>query len=211
MKPGAGISGIVLAAGESRRMGRPKQLLKICGEEVLGIVLKKASRLDLEELVLVLGHGAGEILRSLEIPGRVKVVINPDYPGGLSTSLRAGVRALERPVRGFMIFLGDQPFVRVSTMERILRAFLDADPAPLMAVPIYGGARGNPVVISSSLREEIGGLRGDVGARALMERHRKRILQVPVEDPGILVDLDRPQDVEEASRILGDLCSASSG
>lgn len=205
-----GIGAIILAAGASKRMGFPKQLIEICGEPMIRLIVSKILGLGFGEVVLVLGHSAREILETLGSHlERLRVVFNNRYIDGIATSLIAGVKALDNRVEAFIVILSDQPFVRPSTILSIARAYREArgrGAKPTMVIPTYKGARGNPVLISSEMIPEILELSGDVGARILIERHRDNVLYLDTDDPGVIIDIDTIEDLDRIRREEKELC-----
>ncbi|GAY25571.1 nucleotidyltransferase family protein [Desulfurococcaceae archaeon AG1] len=212
MKIYRGVGAAILAAGESKRMGKPKQLLELCGEKIVRIIAKKVLQIGFEKVVIVLGHRAQEIAELLRDLGNLEVVVNNRYMDGMSTSLKEGVKALGSGLKAYMIVLADQPFVKIDTMRRIVEEYVrrsSMGEEPLMVIPRYMGQRGNPVLISSALSSDIMTLSGDMGARVLIHRYGDRVLYIDVEDPGILIDIDYPEDLERVREIYGDLCLTS--
>lgn len=197
------VGAIILAAGESRRMGFPKQLLEICGERIIRIIVKKTLSIGFGDVVVVLGHMASDVARYISDLRGIKIVINARYREGMSASLVEGVKSLVRGLDAFEVILGDQPLVSTDTMRRIIDVYYEKGSEPLMVIPTYMGSRGNPVLISSRLIPDIMMLRGDVGARALMERYRDRISYVEVPDPGVILDIDTKEDLEKAVKLVG--------
>ena len=205
MAEGAGIpllSGIILAAGASSRMGRPKQLLPLRGRPLLQCVLDEAIASRLDEVVLVLGNQAEAIREALELPegSRVRIVVNADWARGQSTSLRLALRRARPSAAAAAILLGDQPGVGAALIDRVARAFLDAGlPA---ARPVYSGADGSripghPVLLARRIWSEVDKLGGDEGARALLASRADWLLQIPVEgEPP--ADIDTWEDYRRA-------------
>jgi molybdenum cofactor cytidylyltransferase len=194
------LSGIILAAGASSRMGRPKQLLPLRGRPLLQHVLDEAVASRLDEIVLVLGNQADEVHEALALPegSRVRVVVNADWARGQSTSLRLAL--LRARPSAAAILLGDQPGVGAALIDRVTRAFLDAGlPA---ARPVYSGADGSrvpghPVILTRRIWSEVDKLGGDEGARALLAARADWLLQVPVEgEPP--ADIDTWEDYRRA-------------
>jgi molybdenum cofactor cytidylyltransferase len=178
------ISAIVLAAGESTRFGRPKQLL------FLDRVLENLRGANLDDIVVVLGAHAEEIRRQVRFDNE-RVVVNPDYALGMSTSIQAGLRALPPGVEAAMIVLGDQPYVSPATLNELIAEFRRVRPPALS--PTHDGRRGNPVVIAAALFPEMMALRGDAGFRAIAGRHD--VAELAVDDQGVLIDIDSPADL----------------
>jgi len=185
---GAFLSGVVLAAGASARMGRPKQLLPVGDRCLLQRVLDAALASRLDEVIVVLGHGADEIRAALDpaafdpdAGGRTRLVVNSEHAAGQSTSLRCGLRAADERARAAAVLLGDQPGVGAELIDRVAAAFL-AGAAPL-ARPVYsdaGGAPGHPVLLARRIWPELEQLTGDRGARELMAARPDWLLEVAV-------------------------------
>ena len=179
------IAAIVLAAGEGVRFGGCKQLSPVGDKPMLQHVLDsvRASRVD--RTFVVLGAYADEIRARIPFDGET-VVINPDYANGTSTSIHAGLRALPPDADAALFVLGDQPFVLPRTLDTVSRSR-----SPI-AIPTFDGRRGNPVLVSRALFPEMMEIRGDVGCRAIFGTHANDITLVPVDDAGILTDVDTP-------------------
>lgn len=192
----SGVAAVILAAGMSKRMGAPKQLLKLGGATLLEHALNNVRRSQAREIVLVLGHVADAIREQTALDG-VKVVINPAYEEGMGTSLRAGIAALAPESGAAMIVLADQPFVRPETLDRLIEQHRAR--RPQIVIPLYRGFRGNPVLLDRSVFPEIAGLAGDIGCRAIFGDHTENILKVDVDDPGILLDADTEEDFQKLS------------
>lgn len=193
------ISAIVLAAGTSSRMGEPKPLLPVAGRPLLDHVLSAVRESRADDIVVVLGHAADRVRRRVSLEG-TRAIVNEAYAEGMSTSLRAGVHAANPRADGLLIILGDQPFVSPATLD-LLIAQREGTDAKIL-VPTYRGRRGNPVLVDRSLSNEIDAITGDQGCRAIFGQHPEGILEVPVEDPGILIDLDTPEQVARAEEAV---------
>jgi molybdenum cofactor cytidylyltransferase len=189
----SGVSAVVLAAGASRRMGTPKQLLRIGGETILERTLSSVRASGAAEIVLVLGHAAESVEKEISTE-QVRVVRNPDYQQGMGTSLRAGLAAVRTDASAALIILADQPFVRPETLDRLITCHQESKSQ--IIIPMYQGFRGNPVLLDRSVFEEVKGLNGDVGCRAIFGDHTEGICKLPVDDAGILVDIDSRSDFE---------------
>jgi molybdenum cofactor cytidylyltransferase len=202
------LTGIVLAAGASTRMGRPKQLLDLGGRPLLQHVIDAALASCLVEIVLVLGHGADEVRAALDLPAspRCRVVVNPAHREGPASSLRAGLAAADPASRAAAILLGDQPFVSAARIDRVARAFLEAGlPA---ARPIDRGSSGepvpgHPVFLARSIWPALAEISGDEGARALFAAHPDWVHAVDLGDAPLL-DVDREADLARARQVLVD-------
>ncbi len=183
---------MVLAAGISRRMGSPKQLLRIGERTLLEHALANVCASEVQEIVLVLGAGAEELRRQIPTDN-LKVIVNPDYEQGMGTSLRTGLAALGPRVEGALVVLADQPFVRPETLNRLMAT--RAETGAQITLPLYRGFRGNPALLDRSVFPEVMALSGDVGCRAIFGDHTEGIYKVETGDPGILLDIDTEDDL----------------
>lgn len=157
-----------------------------------------SSRVD--EIIVVLGHSAELIQQKVSFES-AKVIINGSYSEGIASSLRIGLSAVKADTQAALIVLADQPFLKSTTIDQLIEEYCRKKPE--IIVPTYNGVRGNPVLLDRSVFGEAAELCGDVGCRAIFGRHTQGIIKLPVQDPGILVDLDTPADVErfEQSRL----------
>lgn len=188
------ISAIVLAAGCARRMGRTKQLLTLEGKPLLQHVLDPLLASQVDEVILVLGHDADKIEKAIS-KGKGKVVMNPDFREGMSTSIRQGILALAPDTQGFFICLGDQPGIGKAVINRLIKEFERHYPEKNIIVPAYRGSRGHPVLFSMKYRKEALELTGDIGCRALLAKHPDDLLAVEVDTEAVLADIDSPEDL----------------
>jgi len=193
-KQHSGVAAIVLAAGMSSRMGTAKQLLRLGDRTMLESVLDNLRDSRVDQIVVVLGFFAERIQREVQL-GDVSVVVNEAYRDGMGTSLRAGLSGLDPQTKGVLVVLADQPFVKPATMDHLIAQYTEH--RPQIAIPVYRGFRGNPVLVDHSVFPELRQLTGDVGCRAIFGSHTENILKVPVDDPGILLDADTAADFEK--------------
>jgi molybdenum cofactor cytidylyltransferase len=185
------VAGIILAAGSSSRMGRPKQLLSFRGQALIERIVDSALNSSLCKVVVVLGHRADELLPLLA--GRdVTVVVNDDYSRGQSSSIQAGLRAVRKDVDAALFLLGDQPLITAQTIDSILSAYASSS-APIV-MPLFDGRRGNPVLFDRQTFDRIDRLSGDTGARVLFQEYAERIVEVPLQDHSVHFDIDTEQD-----------------
>ena len=210
MKENSSRSAVVLAAGSSTRMGTVKQLLPLAGRPLLQHVLDNIRESAVGEIILVLGHAVDAIRQKVEL-GDVKVVLNGNYRQGMGSSLRLGLSTVDSRSEAALIVLADQPFVRAVTIDRIFAEH--ARTKAQIVIPTYRGFRGNPVLLDRSVFSEVMGLTGDIGCRAIFGDHGEGINKLPVEDPGILLDLDQKGDYEKLRRTatLAELFPPSAG
>lgn len=184
---------VILAAGMSSRMGEAKQLLRLGENTLLGQVLENVRSSGVKDIVLVLGHEAEKIRERISIEN-LSVVINESYQQGMGTSLRAGLAALPAGVDAALIVLADQPFIRPKTLALLMDQYRRS--SAQIVIPTYKGFRGNPVLLDRSVFSEVMALTGDIGCRAIFGNHLEGIVKQPVEDIGILLDLDSKEDLE---------------
>jgi molybdenum cofactor cytidylyltransferase len=184
------ISAIVLAAGKSERMGRPKALLPFRGRTFLENILDAISRSTIEMTVVVVGHHRKEIEETVQTAPGVTVVFNPDYEQGMVTSLQTGIRALPRNSVGSFLFLVDHPIVGSQTLEVMIPRIA----ANRILQPTYQGRRGHPVFLGAEILAEILRLPPSQGANVVVRRDPARITEIPVSTSGILADVDTPED-----------------
>ncbi|MBU1342998.1 MAG: nucleotidyltransferase family protein [Proteobacteria bacterium] len=188
------IAGIILAAGSGSRMGKTKQLLPFKGTTLLGQVIQHARASALHEIIIVLGHCADKIKKTLDLSGTT-VVINNAFAKGQSTSLIAGLESISPLCDAAMFLLGDQPLVSAAIIDRLIDASNTSD-APIV-IPYCNGRRGNPVIIARPLFSRLKALSADTGARQLFDAFKKSILSVSVQDEAILTDVDTLDDYEK--------------
>ena len=174
-------------------MGSPKALLPIFGRTFLENILEAISRTSIAETVVVVGHHRKQIEAAVKLKS---AVFNSDYEKGMITSFQAGIRALSLDASGAFLFLVDHPLVDPATVEAMI-----ANLAPNQIVlPTFQGRRGHPVLFSSEVLEEILAVPCSEGANIVVRKDRDRIIEVPVDAPGILVDIDTPEQFEELRR-----------
>ena len=184
------VAALVLAAGQSTRMGSNKMMADIAGTPMIAHTVDAVLASKADPVVVVTGHQPQRVREALA--GRkVTFAHNPNYAEGLSTSLRAGLDALPADVDGVIVALGDMPGVAAAHLDRLIAAF-DPDAGASICVPSFSGKRGNPVLWSKAYFQEMHEIAGDVGARHLIGAHADEIKDVAMPDAGVLEDLDTP-------------------
>jgi molybdenum cofactor cytidylyltransferase len=185
------IAGLILAAGESTRMGTPKATLTYRGRTFLERILQTLGEVDIARIVVVLGHQAEDIRRQVKFEP-AQVVINPDYRSGQTSSLQVGLRSLgaDKP-EAVLLCLVDHPAVCAETVRRILATFRLCG-APVV-IPTFKGRRGHPVLLGRQVFDELLELACDAGADSVVRRHRPITQFVEVEDEGVVIDVDDPE------------------
>jgi molybdenum cofactor cytidylyltransferase len=184
------ISAIVLAAGLSSRMGRNKLLLTFRNKPLIAHAVDTLLVAELDEVIVVLGHEADKLQEQLE--GKpVKLVFNPDYQSGQSTSVRIGVSAVSLQATAILIYLADQPLLEAGDINRLVRALVRAkETGKSIVVPFYQGQRGNPVILDIKHRDAILEVVGDVGCKQVIKRHPGQVLSVEMESDHVVRDVD---------------------
>jgi molybdenum cofactor cytidylyltransferase len=176
------IVGIVLAAGRSSRLGRPKQLLPVQGEPLIRHTLRRVLSSSLDQVILVVGHEADEVRAAVAgLP--VECVFNPEAAAGQSTSVRAGLAMLSPEIEAAIFILGDQPGVDPNVIDTLITAWRESS-APVVA-PRYEDRMGNPVLFDWRVFPELAALEGDSGARPVVRAYHDsgQLHVVPVAGP----------------------------
>jgi molybdenum cofactor cytidylyltransferase len=191
------ISGLVLGAGASSRFGQPKQLLPFRGTTLLGWVVGEACRARaLDEVIVVLGRAADEIRERVDF-GNAKVVDNPVFTEGCSSSYRAGIGAVDPASQAVMIILGDQPGVISEIMDEVAENWRRGDNQ--IALASYRGRPGHPMLFAKPMFDKLVGLHGDKAAWKLVDAHAELLQEVGFDRP-FPEDIDTAEDFQ---RIAG--------
>jgi len=198
--PRSGPSAVLLAAGASSRFLGTKQLAQIGGKTLVERALD-AVPAEVRETVVVLGHEAAAVATALGVRKGVAVVVNADYSAGMGGSIRAGIQAVASGADGAMILLADQPFVSRPLLRRMLREF-EAGGARGIVAAARGDLVSPPAIFPRKYFGELAGLRGDQGARSVIERHARGVTLVRVRSRRTLTDIDTRDDFETARGLL---------
>lgn len=192
------IAAVVLAAGGSRRMGRPKQLVEWEGRPLLAHVLAQVATWPIDQVVVVLGYEAELILDEIDF-GDALVVLNDEWQEGLASSLRAGLATLDRDPRAeaALVALGDQPEVDREVVERLVAEY--RGDGHLAVVPRYRYTVANPILLDRAIWARVMSLKGDQGAKTLLQAHPHWVKEVWV-DHLPPADVDRPSDLPKRRR-----------
>ena len=190
------VAAVVLAAGESRRMGEQNKLtMRVDGIPMVARVVDALQESSAQRVIVVTGHEPEQIQEALS--GRnVELVHNPDYAEGIGTSVRTGIAALGDDVDGALVALGDMPWVSAEVIRRLVDAFT-SDGELSIFIPMFGRKRGNPVLWGSQHFAELLALAGDVGGKALFHRHAEAICYVDVESASVNIDVDTPEALHD--------------
>jgi molybdenum cofactor cytidylyltransferase len=184
-------SGLILAAGASRRMGSPKALLEFHGEtfldRLIGLFARRCS-----PVIAVLGAGQGIVRAGLRRAGEALLLENPDFRLGQLNSMQCGLRAVPGDTDGVLFTLVDHPAVTPATIDSLLETRLDSGAPARLRIPRCDGLRGHPIWFSKSLVPEFLALPPNSSAKVVVTRHASEIAYIDVDDPGILADVDDP-------------------
>jgi molybdenum cofactor cytidylyltransferase len=193
------IVAVVLAAGESSRMGRPKALLPIDGQTFIERIVAALKQTKVGKIIVILGHNARELQSKIShLP--VEILINTDYKLGQLSSLQLAVRNLRPDLDcdGMLVHLVDHPYLAPALVEEMIRRFYETKKR--IIVPKFHGKRGHPVIFSNALFDEILSAPMEEGAKAVVNAHRAETLEIETEEEGIAVDIDTPELYQQHMR-----------
>ena len=191
------VSAILLGAGESKRMGVNKLSLPLGKKTVFEHCLDTLLRSNVKEVVVVLNN---RTKRMLQFRGkRAKVIMNPHYREGMSTSIRRGIRATDPNSQGILIALGDQPLLQKRTINALIRAF--GQKRGSIVLPSYRGRGGHPVLFDRCYKKMLLSLQGDVGGKSIIERDPGNVIKVRTKSEAVIKDIDTWKDYKKECRI----------
>jgi molybdenum cofactor cytidylyltransferase len=185
------ISAILLGAGESKRMGLDKLSLPWGEETIFEHCLNTFLRSKVKELIVVLG-GKTKGTTGPSRRRKAKLVMNPHYKMGMSTSIRRGIQAIDPECQGILIALGDQPFLKIRTINALIQAFAREEKG--IVVPSFRGRKGHPVIFHKRYQKDLLKLQGDVGGKSIIERYPEDVRIVHVKSEGVVKDIDTWKD-----------------
>lgn len=188
------VTAVILAAGESRRMGTQKVLLPYGETTVLGHIIGALKEGGVSDVVVVTGHKPDPVREAAQQAG-ARVAHNDAYKEGMLSSVRCGLRASD-DAEAHLIALGDQPSIRASAVQRVREEFHNRRGKDVIVVPATGGKRGHPLLFSAAFRDEVLNDFDDVGLRGLLQRHPDAIAEAQIDDDGVLRDMDYPEDYQ---------------
>jgi molybdenum cofactor cytidylyltransferase len=192
------IAGLILAAGESRRMGRDKALLNYRGRSFLSAIIATLQAAGAEKIAVVLGHHAAEIQRSIASLDTL-IAYNPNYRAGQTSSLQAGLAALtEFAPEAVVLCLVDHPAVTPGVIQQLVERYR-LSKAPVV-IPTYHGERGHPVLLGNALIPELMHLDPGTGANSVIHKYGETTELVEVDDAGVVLDIDDPESYEKLDR-----------
>ena len=191
------VTGLVLGAGGSKRLGRPKQLLPYGDRTLLDHTLATARACDLHQLVVPIGGAAADVRERVDFTG-AEVVVNYAYGSGCSSSIAAALGAVDPRCEVLVLMLGDQPGVTPATVQALLDGRGDAP----LAVCRYDDGRGHPLAFDRSVFPQLADLHGDKGVWRLLDERAEEVVDVPIAGP-VPLDVDTPEDYEAVLAAAG--------
>jgi len=185
---------LILAAGESRRMGRPKLLLPFGKQTMIETVISHVRQSQVDHILVVLGADSAKIKNKIKnLP--VTVISNPDYKQGMLSSIKCGFWNLPEKTEAVLVWLGDQPSIPSSVADQVIETYRRTKKG--IVVPVYNNERGHPVLIDIKYKKEIETLNPAIGLRQLVYNHPQDTVEVKVDTASILRDIDSVDDYEQ--------------
>jgi molybdenum cofactor cytidylyltransferase len=185
---------IVLAAGQSRRMGIQKVLLPFRGATVVEHIVDQLMASRIDGVYVVIGHKGDRVRDALE--GRpVSVVENADHDADMLSSVRCGIAALPEACEAFVVTLGDQPRITAALVDELLQTFASSEKG--IIVPVHDGRRGHPLLVSAGYRSEIMQCHDGVGLRGLLRAHPDDVHELSASAAWVLSDMNTPEDYQK--------------
>ncbi|GFP20842.1 molybdenum cofactor cytidylyltransferase [Candidatus Hakubella thermalkaliphila] len=191
------VSAILLAAGSSDRFGRLKQLLDVQGKKIIQIALESLLRSRVSEIVVVLGYAREQIKEYLK-GYEVKIVDNPQYRKGQSSSIKRGLESIDQEAEAALFMLSDTPLVGHEIIDLVIGKYEET--GSTIVAPFYGDKRGHPVLFGRELFGELKALEGDVSGSGVIRRHAERVVRVQVDSDAVIFDVDDEQDYQRLLR-----------
>ena len=192
------ISAVILAAGESRRIGKQnKLLLPVGGESLLVKLVKSVCTSDVGQVLVVIGYEADKIRLELkDLP--LSFVYNPNFSEGMTTSIKSGVKEVSRDCDGLLICLADMPLINTSDINQLIHAYVQnrIKEKRLIVVPVFQGHRGNPVLFSSEFRSNILEHKKESGCKGVIMNNSKSVKEIEMDDDNMLLDVDTLEDYQ---------------
>jgi molybdenum cofactor cytidylyltransferase len=189
------ITAVVLAAGRSERMGRPKMLLPFGRKTLIETVLTGVLRSRVDDVIVVLGAHR-EAIEPVVSKLALRTVFNPDFGAGMLSSVLRGLSEVPAAAQAFLVVLGDHPYPPATVIDRLIAVHERTGKG--IVLPVYRGRRGHPVLIDMRYRDDVTALDPSVGLRQLLRDHSDDVLEVSVRSPAVLADIDRPDDYRKA-------------
>jgi molybdenum cofactor cytidylyltransferase len=189
---------IILAAGGSSRMGQPKQLIKWQGKTFLNHIIEKIDQTNLSPIIIVLGAHSNKIKQTLVENSKISIVENTHWQEGLSTSVKLAIEKLPADIDSVIIFLVDQPQVRIETINSLVKK--SENSIAEVIIPLKDNKKGNPILIKSSVLKHIDQLRGDKGFKQIIDQFSKDYIKC--NDDSIFFDVDYIDDIKKLEKYI---------
>jgi len=194
------IAAIILAAGQSSRMGFNKLLADVGGKPLIVRTVENIVASGVRKVFVITGHQANDVEAALE-QSSITIIHNPNFASGMASSIKAGIAALH-DFDGALICLGDMPLVSSVVIDQMISAF-DPEMKRGLVLPVHKGALGNPILWGAIYFPELLKLEGDRGARGLIEKYRAQATEIEVGDDSIALDADTPEALAQIKSIAG--------
>ncbi len=185
---------VILAAGESKRMGEAKLLLPFGEKTIIETVLDNVIQSKVEKILVVLGSAREKTEQKIKNYS-LKIAFNPTFRSGMLSSVHAGFQALPENAQAALVVLGDQPSISTSVINELIDAYKRTRKGIIL--PVYKSERGHPVLIDMKYRSEVENLSPDIGLRGTVYNHPEDIMEVEVKSPSILMDIDYIEDYKK--------------
>jgi len=192
------ISSILLAAGQSKRMlGENKLTKNVNGIPLINCALNNILKSHVNEIIIVLGYQKETIEKLIDKTSKIKFVFNSNFETGMASSIKKGIKNLSDKSEGFFISLADMPSIKSETYNHLIKFNKNKK----IIIPMFKGQKGNPVFFPSSFEEKLLAIQDDDGAKKMLEINKKEVLKLEINDPGIIKDLDVPNDFNNINKI----------
>jgi molybdenum cofactor cytidylyltransferase len=189
---------IILAAGMSIRMGEPKLLLPLAGKPLFRHVIDSILCNSMQPIYLVAGKYIEEIRQQSEEYPEVKIIHNPNYSDGMSTSLKLGVQSIKEHVDAVMIFLADQPLISLEVIRALEEKYIECkDEGVRIVRPKYEGREGHPILVDALILNEFHSIKGDQGGKSIIKRYDAVTETVSFDNSMWGFDVDTPEDIDK--------------
>ena len=189
------IACLLLSAGFSSRFGSPKALARLDQQTVIEHLQELLLATEIHEIIVVLGHGAGQIKPFLFKHKKIKVVYNKNYKFGQTSSFKCGLKHIAAPTTGILLFPVDYPLIKRETVHALITFF--EDKKPLILIPGYQDNKGHPPVFDVRLKNEFLGLENALGVNTVIHHHADEVTVLPVADPGVIKSFNTKKEFEQ--------------
>jgi molybdenum cofactor cytidylyltransferase len=187
------ISAILLAAGQSKRMGGENKLVKnIQNLPLIKYSVKNILDSSIDELVVVLGYQKQIIEKLIDNNNKIKIVLNKDFKSGIASSIKTGINNLSKKTEAFFICLGDMPLVNKDIYNHMIKHKNKYE----IVIPTYKGQQGNPILFSKTMINKIMNIEGDIGAKKILEKNKNKILNIEINDQCIIRDFNTQKNFD---------------